>query len=170
MLDSFPQDPEAPATRYLLGEVLFESGRFAEAAREYERTAYDYPLHAKSAAAGYAALIAYQKHEPALTGESKAMWHRQRIESSLMFATSFPEHPESARVLTKSDEELFALNEFDRVIEVSKQILERNPPVERGYQRTAATLAGSLAVRSPALRRSRGCVRACADLSPGERS
>ena len=140
MLDSFPQDAEAPATRYLLGEVLFESGRFAEAAREYERTAYDYPLHAKSAAAGYAALIAYQKHEPTLTGESKALWHRQGIESSLMFATSFPEHPESARVLTKSDEELFALNEFDRVIEVSKQILERNPPVERGYQRTAATL------------------------------
>ncbi len=140
MLDSFPQDPEAPVTRYLLAEVLFESGRFAEAAREYERTAYDYPLHAKSADAGYAALIAYQKHEPALSGESKALWHRQRIESSLMFATSFPEHPESARVLTKSDEELFALNEFDRVIEVSKQILERNPPVDRGYQRTAATL------------------------------
>ena len=140
MLDSFPQDAEAPATRYLLGEVLFESGRYAEAAREYERTAYDYPLHAKSAAAGYAALIAYQKHEPTMTGESKALWHRQGIESSLMFATSFPEHAESARVLTKSDEELFALNEFDRVIEVSKQILERNPPVERGYQRTAATL------------------------------
>jgi tetratricopeptide (TPR) repeat protein len=140
MLDSFPQDPGAPATRYLLGEVLFESGRFAEAAREYERTAYDYPLHAKSSDAGYAALIAYQKHEPSLSGESKALWHRQGIESSLMFATSFPEHAESARVLTKSDEELFALNDFDRVIEVSKQILERSPPVERGYQRTAATL------------------------------
>ena len=57
-----------------------------------------------------------------------------------MFATSFPEHPESARVLTKADEELFALNEFDRVIEVSQQILERNPPVEAKYQRTASTL------------------------------
>lgn len=140
MLDSFPQDAQAPATRYLLGEVLFESGRYAEAAREYERTAYDYPLHAKSSDAGYAALIAYQKHEPTLTGESKALWHRQYIESSLMFATSFPEHAESARVLTKSDEELFALNEFDRVIEVSKQILDRNPPVDRAYQRTATTL------------------------------
>src|SRR5512138_1575696 len=140
MLDSFPQDAEAPGTRYLLAEVLFESGRFAEAAKEYERTAYDYPLHSKSAAAGYAALVAYQKHEPTLAGESKALWHRQYIESSLMFATSFPEHLESARVLTKSDEELFALNEFDRVIEISKQILERNPPVERGYQRTATTL------------------------------
>ena len=69
-------------------------GRYADAAREYERTAYDYPLHAKSAAAGYAALIAYQKHEPSLTGESKTLWHRQYIDSSLMFATSFPEHPD----------------------------------------------------------------------------
>lgn len=140
MLDSFPQDAEAPATRYLLGEVLFESNRFAEAAREYERTAYDYPLHAKSAAAGYAALVAYDKHETTITGESKALWHRQGIESALMFATSFPEHAESARVLTKADEQLFALNEFDRVIEVSKQILERNPTVDAKYQRTAATL------------------------------
>lgn len=57
-----------------------------------------------------------------------------------MFATSFPEHAESARVLTKADEELFALNDFDRVIEVSKQILERKPTVEPKYQRTASTL------------------------------
>lgn len=140
MLDSFPQDAEAPATRYLLSEVLFESGRFAEAAREYERTAYDYPLHAKSAAAGYAALIAYEKHKPSISGESLATWHRQGIESALMFATSFPEHVESARVMTKADEQLFALSEFDRVIEVSTQILDRNPPAERAHQRTAATL------------------------------
>jgi tetratricopeptide (TPR) repeat protein len=140
MLDSFPQDAEAPATRYLLGEVLFESGRYAEAAKEYERTAYDYPAHAKSAAAGYAALVAYQKHEPTITGESRAVWHRQAIESSLMFATSFPEHPEAPRVMTKADEELFALNEFNRVIEVSQQILERKPPVEMKYQRVATTL------------------------------
>ncbi len=140
MLDSFPQDAEAPGTRYLLAEVLFESGRFAEAAREYEGTAYDYPLHAKSSAAGYAALVAYDKHAPTISGESKALWHRQSIESALMFATSFPEHPESARVLTKADEDLFALNEFDRVIEVSRQILERNPPVDVKFQRTASTL------------------------------
>jgi TolA-binding protein len=140
MLDSFPQDPEAPGTRYLLGEVLFESGRFADAAKEYERTAYDYPQHAKSSAAGYAALVAYQKHEPTISGESKAVWHRQGIESAVMFATSFPEHAESARVLTKADEDLFALNEFDRVIEVSQQILERKPPVGPQYQRTATTL------------------------------
>jgi tetratricopeptide (TPR) repeat protein len=140
MLDSFPEDEGAPETRYLLGEVLFESGRFAEAAKEYERTAYDYPAHAKSAQAGYAALVAYLKHEPTVTGESRAVWHRQGIDSALMFATSFAEHPESARVLTKADEDLFALNDFNRVIEVSQQILERKPPVDVKFQRTATTL------------------------------
>ena len=43
-------------------------------------------------------------------------------------------------MLTKADEDLFALNDFDRVIEVSQQILERKPPVEAQYQRTASTL------------------------------
>jgi tetratricopeptide (TPR) repeat protein len=140
LLDSFPQDAQAPMTRFTLGEVLFESGRFAEAAREYETAAYDYPLHGKSAAAGYAALVSYQKHEPSLQGEAKALWHRQGIESALMFATSFPEHPESARVHTKAAEDLFAQDDFDRVIEVATQILERDPPVELKLQRTAITL------------------------------
>ncbi len=140
LLDSFPDDDRAPATRYLLAETLFESGRNAEAAREYERTAYDYAAHDKAATAGYAALIAYEKHEAQLSGESRALWHRQGVESALMFATSFPDHPESARVLTRADEKLFALNEFDRVIEVSQQLLERRPSVDLSYQRTAATL------------------------------
>lgn len=140
MLDSFPQDAQAPGTRFLLGEVLFESGRFAEAAKEYEHTAYEYPQHPKSAAAGYAALIAYDKHQATISGETQARWHRQGIESAVMFATSFPAHLESARVLTKADQDLFALNDFDRVIEVSQQILERRPAVEVQYQRTAATL------------------------------
>ncbi len=140
MLDSFPQDPESPGNRFTLGEVLFESGRFAEAAKEYETAAYDYPAHPKSAAAGYAALVSYQKHEPSLQGQSKALWHQQGIESALMFATSFPEHPESARAQTKANEDLFALNDFERVIEVSTLILERNPPVERKLARSATTL------------------------------
>jgi TolA-binding protein len=140
MLDSFPKDAEAPATRYLLAEVLFDSGRFAEAAREYERTAYDYPQHAKSSEAGYAALVAYEKHEATIAGESRNLWHKQGIESSIMFATSFPSHAESARVLTKADEELFKLSEFDRVIEVSQQLIERKPPIDTKFQRTASTL------------------------------
>lgn len=140
MLESFPQDVEAPANRYLLAEVLFEGERYAEAAAEYSRTAYDYAPHEKSAQAGYAALIAYQKQEARLAGSERAAWHRQSIDSQLMFATSFVEHPESGAVLTKAAEELFALDEFDRTIEVAQQVLERRPPLDSKRQRTAATL------------------------------
>lgn len=140
MLESFPQDAEAPATRYLLAEVLFDNKRYAEAAQEYERTAYEYALHARSQEAGYAALVAYEKHEPSLSGTERAAWHRKAIESQLMFATSFPAHAEAGVVMTKAAEELFKLNEFDRTIEVTQQVLARQPPVAPNNQRTATTL------------------------------
>ena len=140
MLDSFPDDANAPNTRYLLGELLFDAGRYAEATQEYEYTAYNYPQHAKSAAAGYAALVSYQKLEPTLTGDAKTAWHRKFIDSAVMYATSFPNEPQSAQVLTKAAEDLFALNEFDRTIEVAKQLLDRNPPADAKLRRSATTL------------------------------
>ena len=140
LLDSFPNDPSAPETRFLLADLLYESGHFGEAAHEYERTAYEYPPHAKSAQAGYAALLAYPKHEVTLTGEAKAKWHLQGIESALMFATSFPKHPEVGAVLTKTAEQLFELKEMDRTIEVTQQILALQPPVDAKKLRVANTL------------------------------
>ena len=139
-LQSFPDDPETPATRYLLAEALFDGGRFADAVREYEFTAYQYPPHPKSAQAGYAALVGYQKLQPALKGAEAQAWHRKAIESELMFANSFPEHAQSSVVQAKAAEELFALNDFDRTIEVTRQILERKPPVDAKQQRLANTL------------------------------
>ncbi len=169
MLESFPQDAEAPANRYLLAEVLFEGERFAEAAAEYSRTAYDYAPHEKSAQAGYAALIAYQKQEGRLAGSGKAAWHRQAIDSQLMFATSFVEHPEAGAVLTKAAEELFALNEFDRTIEVAQQVLDWQPPLDSMRQRTAATLlAHSLFDRERYAAAEQAYLRVQALLPPGD--
>lgn len=140
LLEAFPEDVAAANNRYLLAELLFDAGRYGEATPEYERTAYDYPAHAKSAAAGYAALVAYQKQEPLLNGAAKAAWHRKFIDSAVMFSTSFPTDPQAAPVLTKAAEDLFALNEFDRTIEVAKQLLDRKPPADLKQRRTATTL------------------------------
>ena len=140
LLEAFPDDSSAPNNRYLLAELLFDGGRFGEATQEYERTAYEYPAHAKSAAAAYAALVAYQKQEPLLSGDAKKVWHHKFIDSAVMFATSFPNEPQAAQVLTKAAEDLFALNEFDRTIEVAKQLLARNPPADAKQRRSATTL------------------------------
>ena len=43
LLSTFPNDPDASETNYLLADALFESHQYSEAATEYERTAYNYP-------------------------------------------------------------------------------------------------------------------------------
>lgn len=142
-LKSFPDDPDSAGTNYLLADSLFESQQYGEAAAEYERTAYDYPKHENSAKAAYAALVSYQKAEEQLVDASaKAEWHQRSIESSIRFAQTFPEHPDSAGVLTRAAEEIFASGNFERAIEVSQMILARQPPVDSAKQRIAWTIVG----------------------------
>ena len=49
-------------THHLAFDYRAANEAFGEAAREYERTAYDYSAHDKSAAAGYAAIFAHRQN------------------------------------------------------------------------------------------------------------
>ena len=139
-LQSFPDDAQAPKTNFLLAEVLFESGNFRDAAFEYERTAYAYPFHDSGGEAGYAALLAYTKHEAELRGNERAEWHRRSIDSSLRFAESYSAHAQAATVQTDAAEKLFALGEFGRARDVGRLVVARTPPVDASLQRTAWTV------------------------------
>jgi tetratricopeptide (TPR) repeat protein len=141
-LKSFPGDADAAQTNYLLAEALFEGHQYGEAATEYEHTAYGYPRNDKSATAAYAALVAYQKGEEGLSGADKAAWHKRATDSSIKFAQTFPEHPDSAGVLTRGAEEIFASGDQARAISVSQSILARQPPVDAAKQRIAWTIIG----------------------------
>jgi tetratricopeptide (TPR) repeat protein len=139
-LKSFPDDPDSAATNYLLAETLFESHQYGEAATEYEKTAYNYPKNDKSATAAYASLVAYQKGEEGLTGTARDEWHKRSTEAGVKFAQTFPEHPDSAGVLTRSAEEIFAAKDLPRSITISESILARQPPVDAAKQRIAWTI------------------------------
>jgi tetratricopeptide (TPR) repeat protein len=139
-LQSFPDDTNAPHTNFLLGEVLYESGNFRDAAFEYERTAYAYPFHNEGSEAGYAALLAYAKHEAELDPAARGEWHRSGIDSALRFATTYPTHPEAATVETDAAEKLFALGDFMRARDVGRQVVAHSPPVDAKLQRTAWTV------------------------------
>jgi tetratricopeptide (TPR) repeat protein len=141
-LTSFPDAPDSAATNYLLADALFESHQYGEAATEYEHTAYGYPKDAKSAAAAYAALVAYQKAEDSLSGEAKSAWHGRAIEANIKFAQSFPEHPESSGVLTRAAEDIFAAHDLPRSIQVSQLLLARTPPPDVAQQRIAWNIIG----------------------------
>jgi tetratricopeptide (TPR) repeat protein len=141
-LKSFPGDADTAQTNYLLAEALFEGHQYGEAATEYEHAAYGYPKNEKSATAAYAALVAYQKGEEGLTGAEKAAWHKRATDDGIKFAQSFPEHPDSAGVLTRGAEEIFAAGDRPRAISVSESILARQPPVDQAKQRIAWTIIG----------------------------
>jgi TolA-binding protein len=139
-LQSFPDDPDSAATNYLLAETLFESKQFDAAAVEYERTAYFYPKNEKSATAGYASLVAYQKHEETLSGTAKIEWHKRATDAGVKFAQAFPEHPDSAGVITRAAQEIFEAGDLPRAIQVSEWIIARQPPVDTAKQRIAWTI------------------------------
>jgi cellulose synthase operon protein C len=142
-LRSFPDDPGSAVTNYLLADTLFESKQYLDAAQEYESTAYHYGDHEKAAAAGYAALVAYGKQEETLSGERKAALHLKTIDSSLKFAETFPNHPESAQVLTKAATELYAAKDYLRATAASESLLAKQPPVDIPKQRLAWTVIGN---------------------------
>jgi TolA-binding protein len=139
-LRSFPGDPKAPAMNFLLAEMMYEDRRYAEAAVEYEMTAYHYPHHAKSADAGYAALLAYAEQEKRSKDKDKLSVQRTATESALRFATANPGDPRTAAVLTSTAEKLYALNDPDRARMVAQRVLVLQPPASAALKRTAWTV------------------------------
>lgn len=139
-LTSFPKDPQAAQNNFLLAELLYEDARFAEAAAEYEKSAYGYPRHAKSADAGYAALLAYGQQEKRSASAEAQKIQRGAIDSALRFAKSFPQDPRAAPVLTNAAEKLYALNDSDRAAAVARQVLALQPTPPAAQRRVAWTV------------------------------
>ena len=139
-LDYFPGESDTANTNFLLAEILYESEEYGDAVTEYERTAYGYPFHEKSAEAGYAAILAYREHEKVLSGVAKDEWHQAYLDSGLRFAETYPEHAESGAVLTTVAEDLFRQNRFGLAIAVGQSVVGKQPPVKPELARTAWTV------------------------------
>lgn len=138
----FPGEVETAEANFLLAELLFETQQFAEAAEEYERTAYNYPVHPRAAEAGYAALLAYDAYGEQLPEAERASWHRLAVGSALRFADTFQDHPQAAPVLTKASEDLYQLGELNQAQQAAEAVLSRYPNADIGLHRTAWTVVG----------------------------
>ncbi|MGA0610904.1 tetratricopeptide repeat protein [Caldimonas sp. KR1-144] len=144
-LASFPDDADAPKANFLLAELLFEDGQFADAAQEYEKTAYGYPAGARSADAGYAALLAFANQEKRVDAAQREPLQRAGVDSALRFASTFPADPRASMVLTNSAEKLFALKDGERAVSVAQQVLALNPPAPAAQRRVAWTVVAHTA-------------------------
>jgi len=123
-LRSFPRSEQAPYMNFLYAELLTSAGQHGLASAQYERTAYDYGQHDKAAEAGYAALLAYEKHEAALRGIDKVNWHRAGIASALRFSEQFPGHKEALVVRTRAAQQLYAVKEYAAAIAAARPIID----------------------------------------------
>jgi tetratricopeptide (TPR) repeat protein len=136
-LDSFHGDPEAPAVNYQLADLRRENGDQAGAAREYERTAYDYPAHPQAAAAGYAAIYAHREFLKVVSAETKEAARRDTVSSSLKFADTFPQHEHAAVVLGAAAEDLYDMKDFALARTSARKLIEGFPTAAPAVRRTA---------------------------------
>ena len=139
-LAGFDATPEAPATRLLLADLLLDGSRYAEAADEYEKAAYNYQNAPEAGRAGYAALVALDKSEPTLPESERPALRQRAIESSLRFTSTFPEHVETPGVLTRTTKQLFDLGDRERAEAVAQSVLALGPRADAGQQLVAWTV------------------------------
>lgn len=142
-LKSFPTDPEAAQNNFLLAELLFEDQRYAEAAVEYEKVAYDHSAHAKSADAGYAALLSYAAQEKRSPADATRL-QRAGVDSALRFADKFPADTRNGAVLTNAADRLFTLRD-DRASAVARRVLALNSAATPAQRRVAWTVVAHTA-------------------------
>jgi len=133
----FGQSDNAQKLNFLFAELLFEAGQFEQAAKEYEKTAYQYLRFRKDAEAGYAALLAYAEQEKRATGKQKQVWSRLAVGSAMRFGKTFPNDKRAARVLTKAAQDMFALKKYSQAAVAARQILELSVDPSADTRRTA---------------------------------
>ena len=138
-LAAFPDDPEAPEHHFLLAEVLFEAGRYHEAAIAYEETAYGYLDHGRAAEAGYAALLAWRALS---TAEPDGGWREQAIPSALRFARTFPQDEHAVAVQTDASKELFELGRLEEAVAEASVIALAEGEIDPAYRKTALLVVG----------------------------
>ncbi len=165
-LDSFVADPRAPTMHFLLAELLFEDKRFAAAAAEYERTAYDYPRHEKTADAGYAVLLAYAQQEKQAKGEELRMVRGRSVASSLRFAEANPNDRRAPGVLTYAAEKLYANNDASSAAALAQRVLAFKPPPAPELRRTAWTVVAHVEFQREAFNRSERAYQEALALTP----
>ena len=165
-VDSFPTDPHAPAMHFLLAESLFEDKRFGVAAAEYERAAYDYPSHEKTADAGYAALLAYTQLEKQAKGEELRVVQTRFVDSSLRFADANPTDGRAPGVLTYAAEKLFASSDHVSAVAIARRVLAIQPPPAPQLRRTAWTVVAHVEFQQGTFARSERAYQEALALTP----
>ncbi len=141
-LARFKDAGNRPEINFLLAEAHFQSGAFERAAQEFERSAWDYPAHERSAEAGYAAVLARQTLAEQANAQQRPQRVRESVGTSMRFADSFAKHPEQPKVMLRAAEDLSSIEARDEAISIATRVTALTRPDLRPLQARAWTLIG----------------------------
>lgn len=141
-IDTFPLDPRIGEMTFLKAEAYYAASRYEFAIKEYEKVAYtlkDAGHKEHGANAGYAAIISYQNLISSLKPSSKEAkaWQQKAVDSMLRYAEVFHADSRSPSVLTNAAEYLFSLDQYQRALEVSNQLINNNKALDKSLKKTA---------------------------------
>ncbi|HEY5808364.1 MAG TPA: tetratricopeptide repeat protein, partial [Povalibacter sp.] len=136
-IGSFRDAAETPSINYQLADLQLENRDYAAAAREYERTAYEYAKHDRAAGAGYAGVYAHREHLKVVDEQNKPTARRDTVTSSLRFADTFPEHEQAAPILGAAADDLYEMKDFTPALAAGRKLIERYPAAAVPVRRSA---------------------------------
>ncbi len=124
-LQSFPQANDAASINFLLAESYFSAKDFSQALTEYEKTAYQYPGHNKSAEAGFAALLTYKILIDQAKPDRRTLLESSAISSAIRFGNQFPNDKRAPEVTVRTAEDLYNLKQYTLASELAMKIIKR---------------------------------------------
>lgn len=123
-LRAVPEDADTPKIHFLLADLLYESRRFADASKEYERVAYEYPANSKGQEAGYAAILAYRDQLKAVDQSKQPEWSKKQVASVLRYTERYPKDPRMAALLTTLAQESYSAREYGKAQLLAQRVID----------------------------------------------
>jgi len=141
-LASFPKEKESPEINYQLAELLLENKNFSQSAVEYEKTAYDYPLHDKSQKSAYAAVFAHRENLKTAPPAQANSVKQNIIRSSLRLVDTYPQHEKANVVLSAAIDDMFEMKDYVLAIKSAHMLIKNYPVSTETIRRNAWLVIG----------------------------
>ena len=136
-LKSFPKDKNSAYMNFMLAEALYDAHLYKKALNEYEKSAYQYPIHSKSAEAAYAALITYNILIKKAPPTELVSLKQRALNSAIRFSNIFPNDKRAPTVITKTSETLLQVKNYTLASEFARRIIDNKRIKKSSLKQTA---------------------------------
>ncbi len=123
----FPEEEDHIEMRYNWADVLYATGALNEAAEQFTLILEQHPQHARAEDSAYSLVLAREQLLARAAPAEKPTRLDDLVAASRTLQARYPGHPELARVLTRSAEELSKAGRPDEALPISIDVLAMTP-------------------------------------------